>query len=422
MLLQRKVQISRFDGEREAFTFFFFFFFEFFLTVFSFFFFFFFFFFKLSQQETSILKQLQHEHIVKYIDSFSDNGRFCIVTEFIAGETMRQHMQQYAGCIMPVGFVQMFTLDIVAALKYAHSKHVRHGDIKSDNVMLVLPNRDVKLLDFGVAELISAEAGATVDRSLVGTPNYMAPEFFDNSAVTYAADVWALGCLVCEMVSWRRALRRPASVRRPVPPVERAAPAAAAQRVARAARVPARLLRQGGRPSAPRASACCSSQFLREPAAWKSGQNLNDFGTKTQTFERDLEAKSIASARSTRRSAAPTSTGFAARRASTSAAARSSARWPRRRTCALPRSAAVAAAMAAARAVVGGAVARATDRRRRRRERRRRRASSCRAPATASSRRSPRRWPSPSTGTLIVVEPGEYDERLDARRRQSASP
>lgn len=226
---------------------------------------------------------------MKYIDSFTDNGRFCIVTEFIAGETMRQHMQQYAGCVMPVGFVQMFTLDIVAALKYAHSKHVRHGDIKSDNVMLVLPNRDVKLLDFGVAELISAEAGAAVDRSLVGTPNYMAPEFFDNSAVTYVADVWALGCLVCEMVTGAAPYaglhpcvvqyRQSSAPHPPLPP--------------NASRDLLDFLHACFVKSAADRATCdrlLQLAFLREPAAWKSGQNLNEFGTKTQTFERDLDA------------------------------------------------------------------------------------------------------------------------------------
>ena len=49
---------------------------------------------------------------------------------------------------MPIGFVQMFTYDIIGALQYAHSQGVRHGDIKSDNVMLALPGREVKVKRF----------------------------------------------------------------------------------------------------------------------------------------------------------------------------------------------------------------------------------------------------------------------------------
>ncbi len=335
------------------------------------------------------------------------------MTEFIAGETMRQHMQQYAACVMPVGFVQMFTLDIVAALKYAHSKHVRHGDIKSDNVMLALPNRDVKLLDFGVAELISAEAGAAVDRSLVGTPNYMAPEFFDNSAVTYAADVWALGCLVCEMISGAAPYaglhpcvvqyRQSSAPHPPLPP--------------NASRELLEFLHACFVKSTVERATCerlLQLQFLREPAAWKSGQNLGDFGTKTQTFERDLEAADRQ--REVDETVGGADLDWIRRESgihvSRGALVRSMAKKKNLRT---PRSAAVTAAMAAAApSSVAPSPARPT--------------AATAAAAAAVSDDSPRLFVSRAGdrqfttigealakaehGTLIVVEPGEYDERL----------
>ena len=79
----------------------------------------------------AILKKLNHEGIVKYIDHFEVDGKFCIVTEFIPGKTLRTSMQSYPESVMPIAFVQMFLLDIVQTLAYAHSLGVRHGDIKS---------------------------------------------------------------------------------------------------------------------------------------------------------------------------------------------------------------------------------------------------------------------------------------------------
>ena len=62
--------------------------------------------------------------------------------------------------------------------------------------MLTWPKQQIKLVDFGVAELVESTAAGGLNQIVIGTPNYMAPEFFDNSKITIAADVWAVGCLV----------------------------------------------------------------------------------------------------------------------------------------------------------------------------------------------------------------------------------
>ena len=95
------------------------------------------------------------------------------------------------------------------ALGAAHDKGIVHRDLKPENVFLIAGPREptaaaVKVLDFGVAKLLAIEAAArlTMRGMLVGTPEYMSPEQCGGSdEVDHRADIYALGCILFEMLS-----------------------------------------------------------------------------------------------------------------------------------------------------------------------------------------------------------------------------
>jgi len=88
---------------------------------------------------------------------------------------------------------------ILQGLGFAHSLDVFHQDIKPDNVFLAEAGT-IKIADFGTSKVL-ASAEETVQRATAGTLNYMPPESFDGSGVSFGTDIWAVGCLIHEVIT-----------------------------------------------------------------------------------------------------------------------------------------------------------------------------------------------------------------------------
>src|SRR5262249_41791814 len=132
-----------------------------------------------------------------------------IVTEFVEGETLREKMRRGS-----VPFVEMLKIgtQVAGALSAAHKAGIVHRDIKPENVM-IRPDGDVKVLDFGLAKLSDAMGKAvsgnidisqhnrTVPGMIMGTVAYMSPEQTEGAEVDARTDIWALGVILYEMAS-----------------------------------------------------------------------------------------------------------------------------------------------------------------------------------------------------------------------------
>merc|ERR1719343_1058275 len=84
----------------------------------------------------------------------------------------------------------------MSAIKYIHSKHVLHRDLKSSNFFLS-KSGNVKLGDFGIAKVLSCTAARA--RTQIGTPYYLSPEVCQEKPYTWPSDIWAMGCILYEL-------------------------------------------------------------------------------------------------------------------------------------------------------------------------------------------------------------------------------
>ena len=170
--------------------------------------------------ERQILAGLDHPGVARLLGGGrSDDGRPWLAMEFVEGETITAYADRQR---LTVNERLALFVDACEAVAYAHRNLVVHRDLKPSNV-LVTPEGTVKLLDFGIAKLLE-DRGDGSPRTQTGqwvlTPEYAAPEQVTGDAVTTATDVYALGALLYELLTGRRAVsvggRSPAAVERAV--------------------------------------------------------------------------------------------------------------------------------------------------------------------------------------------------------------
>jgi serine/threonine-protein kinase len=153
-------------------------------------------------RERNFLARLVHPNIAQLHDGgVAGDGTPYFTLEFVAGEPITHYCDaQSLGVVARVKLI----LQVCAAVSYAHRNLIVHRDLKPSNI-LVTPEGEVKLLDFGIAKLldVEADAGQTATQSRMMTPEYAAPEQVLGEAITTATDVYAIGVLLYELLCGR---------------------------------------------------------------------------------------------------------------------------------------------------------------------------------------------------------------------------
>ena len=162
------------------------------------------------EREARAISALNHPHICTLYDIGVHNGVDFLVMEYVDGETLAARLAKGP---LPVDQALTYGIQIVSALDRAHRAGIVHRDIKPANV--ILTRGGVKLLDFGLAKSfgpltnVDAHTVASIDLTqsgvIVGTVQYMAPEQVEGRTIDARTDIFAVGALLYEMASGRRA-------------------------------------------------------------------------------------------------------------------------------------------------------------------------------------------------------------------------
>jgi serine/threonine protein kinase len=151
--------------------------------------------------EAEAVARLQHPHIVQIFEVSEQDGRPFFSLEYVAGGSLADKL---VGTPWPAQRAAELVETLARAVHAAHQQGIVHRDLKPANVLLT-PDGQPKITDFGLAKRLDADKGQTQSGAIVGTPSYMAPEQAGGKAreVGPAADVYALGAMLYELLTGR---------------------------------------------------------------------------------------------------------------------------------------------------------------------------------------------------------------------------
>jgi eukaryotic-like serine/threonine-protein kinase len=166
------------------------------------------------ERERDILAPLSHPHIAPLYDAgISDGGHPFLAMEWIDGVPITLYCRELRQPI--VARLELFK-QVLDAVRYAHERFIAHRDLKPSNILVTVDGQ-VKLLDFGIAKLLSGDTGgASTELTQLGgrvaTPDYAAPEQIAGQPVTTAVDLYALGVVLFELLTGARPFDAPRGV------------------------------------------------------------------------------------------------------------------------------------------------------------------------------------------------------------------
>ncbi len=159
-------------------------------------------------QERDVLASLNHPNIGRLLDGGTTDGLPFIAMEYVEGETITEFCDRKR---LTIDERLVLFRKVCAAVAYAHQNLVVHRDIKPSNILIALDG-EPKLLDFGIAKLLSPDSfGNTLEPTATSanlmTPEYASPEQIRGEKITTASDIYSLGVLLYELLCGHRPFR-----------------------------------------------------------------------------------------------------------------------------------------------------------------------------------------------------------------------
>ncbi|MGH7553501.1 MAG: protein kinase domain-containing protein [Longimicrobiales bacterium] len=152
-------------------------------------------------QEAEIAAGLRHPNIVTVYDFGEQDGEPYLVQEYLEGEDLDHKIKR--GDVIDVATLVAWLRQVAEGLFFAHARGVVHRDVKPANVR-ILPDGQVRLMDFGIAKLMEAERQLTQAGFSVGTTGYLAPEQLRGEEIDHRVDIFSFGVMAYELVARRR--------------------------------------------------------------------------------------------------------------------------------------------------------------------------------------------------------------------------
>lgn len=148
------------------------------------------------KNEIQITAKLKHKNITKLYDYFKFDDLWCLILEYVQGETLREYLYQKK-TLNETKIFEIF-IQILEALIYTNKKNIVHRDIKPENIMIT-KNNNIKILDFGIS--VDKYFDFKINNNkIIGSLKYIAPEIFGNEEITIRFDIYSLGLILYEVL------------------------------------------------------------------------------------------------------------------------------------------------------------------------------------------------------------------------------
>ncbi|KAJ0407401.1 hypothetical protein ATCC90586_003811 [Pythium insidiosum] len=150
--------------------------------------------------EKEVLNRLRHPNVIRLYHTFQDDHNLYFLLEYLEGGELLDYLVHDGRQIgMDEPTARFYLADIVNAIDYMHSQQIIHRDLKPENMVVCSTDGHLRLVDFGTAkDLANTSLNGP---NFVGTPEYMSPETIDNKSVSFATDLWALGCVAYQLLT-----------------------------------------------------------------------------------------------------------------------------------------------------------------------------------------------------------------------------
>ncbi|KAL1520817.1 hypothetical protein AB1Y20_022379 [Prymnesium parvum] len=166
------------------------------------------------ENERRILELLQHENVISFLCSWSEpslhggGGVLHLVMEYAEGGTLADQLvaQADSGEPFPTAVVHRWMGQLCSALQHMHSHRILHRDLKTQNVFLTA-SADLKVGDFGISKALSTHTNLA--ETVCGTPYYLSPELVMGQPYKEPSDVWSLGVIMFELLTFHRPFTAP---------------------------------------------------------------------------------------------------------------------------------------------------------------------------------------------------------------------
>jgi len=160
---------------------------------------------EMCHNEVQLLERLNHPSIVRYEESFISTKHsetyLCVVMSYCDGGDLSHFVKNQRGRKLREKHVLDLFVQIALALHFIHNRNILHRDLKAQNIFV--KDGQLKLGDFGISKVLTGSVAFC--ETMIGTPYYMSPEVFKGKRYDLKSDIWSLGCVLYELITFKHA-------------------------------------------------------------------------------------------------------------------------------------------------------------------------------------------------------------------------